>query len=72
MSALGVTFIESLILSVPEEHTSLEYLKPLWSTLEEQVEANRVYSLGISDLSKSQLEELFGWAKVQHTLLMLY
>jgi len=65
MSDLGVTFIESVILSVPEEHKNLCQLQTLWAALEEQVACNRVYSLGISDLSKQQLEELFDWSKVK-------
>lgn len=64
MAELGVTFIETVILSVPEEHRALSYLQKLWLALEDQVENNRVYSLGVSDLSKVQLEELFNWAKV--------
>ena len=64
MSELGVSFIEAVILSVPEEHKNLCKLETLWAALEEQVACNRVYSLGISDLSKQQLEDLFNWAKV--------
>jgi diketogulonate reductase-like aldo/keto reductase len=64
MAELDITFIETVILSVPEEHRDMSYLQKLWLALEEQVDNNRIYSLGISDLSKQQLEELFNWAKV--------
>jgi len=64
MGELNVSFIETVILSVPDDRRTLEHIQPLWSALEEYVSQQRVYSVGISDLSKAQLEELFNWATV--------
>jgi len=64
MGELNVSFIETVILSVPDDQRALEHIQPLWSALEEQVSQQRVYSVGISDLSKVQLEELYDWATV--------
>ena len=63
---LNVSFIETVILSVPDDQRTLEHIQPLWSALEDLVAQQRIYSLGISDLSKVQLEELFNWATVWH------
>ena len=60
-----MSFIETVILSVPDDRRTLEHIQPLWSALEEYVSQQRVYSVGISDLSKAQLEELFNWATVR-------
>jgi glutamate--cysteine ligase regulatory subunit len=65
MRELNVTFIETVILSVPEDHRTLDFVSPLWSALEQQVTAEKVYSLGISDLSKDQLEKLYDCATVK-------
>jgi len=64
MGELNISFIETVILSVPDDRRTLEHIQPLWSSLEEHVSQQRVYSVGISDLSKVQLEELFSWATV--------
>ena len=64
MGELNISFIETVILSVPDDRHTLEHIQPLWSALEEQVSRQRVYSLGVSDLSKVQLEELYNWATV--------
>ena len=69
MGELNVSFIETVILSVPEDQRSLEHMLPLWSALEDHVSQQHVYSLGISDLSKLQLEELYNWATVRYLLL---
>lgn len=49
---------------MPEEDLTLDLIKPLWEALEEMVEKRVVLSLGIADLQKPKLEELFNWAKV--------
>ena len=68
MEELGVSSVECVILSlVPEPRETesfLDELKPLWSALEELVEKGSVYTLGVSDLTKDQLEGFYDWAKV--------
>jgi len=69
MGELNVSFIETVILSVPDDQRTLTNIQPLWSALEEYVSLQRIYSLGISDLSKIQLEELYNWASVSYEIL---
>ena len=64
MAELNVSFFETVILSVPDDQRTLVNIQPLWSALEEYVSQQRIYSVGISDLSKTQLEELYNWATV--------
>lgn len=68
LTELNITFIETVILALPEleedEEVSLSVIQPYWEALEEMVEGERVLSLGIADLNKQQLEELYNWAKV--------
>lgn len=65
MSELEVSSLETVILSVPQQHRKLEDLQTVWRALEELVESEKVFSLGISDLSTTQLEELYNWALVR-------
>lgn len=68
LTELNITFIETVILALPEleedEEVSLSVIQPYWEALEEMVEGERVLSLGIADLNKELLEELYNWAKV--------
>lgn len=68
LTELNITFIETVILALPEleedEEVTLSVIQPYWEALEEMVEGERVLSLGIADLNKEQLEELYNWAKV--------
>lgn len=68
LTELNITFIETVILALPEleeeEEVSLSVIQPYWEALEEMVEGERVLSLGIADLNKEQLEKLHNWAKV--------
>ncbi|XP_071097359.1 glutamate--cysteine ligase regulatory subunit-like [Haliotis cracherodii] len=62
-----VTYLETLMLALPEldEEITVEQIKPYWEVMEELVEAETVLSLGICDLDKARLEELYNWAKVK-------
>ena len=71
MCDLGLTFIETLIVSVPDTHHSIEALAPIWKTLEKLVKTDKVYSLGISDLKKDELEQLYETAQVVYVLFEL-
>jgi len=57
--------VETVILSVPEPCHHYLALKDLWRALEAEVDASRVYSLGVSDLNKEQLEELYNSVQVK-------
>lgn len=69
LTELNITFIETVILALPEleeeEEVSLSVIQPYWEALEEMVEGERVLSLGIADLNKEQLEKLHNWAKIK-------
>ncbi|XP_067662476.1 glutamate--cysteine ligase regulatory subunit-like [Haliotis asinina] len=63
----NVAYMETLMLSLPEvdEEVTVEQIKPYWEVMEELVLEETVLSLGICDLDKARLEELFNWAKVK-------
>jgi len=71
MGELNVSFIETVILSVPDDQRTLNNIQPLWSALEDYVSQQRIYSVGISDLSFTQLEELYNWATVSYEIPVL-
>ena len=66
MDDLGVQTIETVLLSVPLERHELKQVQPLWQTLEAWVHKEQVFSLGISDMSLENLQELYTWAKVRN------
>lgn len=46
-------------------------IQPYWEEMEELVSANKVISLGICDLIKNELEELYNWAKVKSVTIFI-
>ncbi|XP_014670750.1 PREDICTED: glutamate--cysteine ligase regulatory subunit-like [Priapulus caudatus] len=65
---LGVSQLDVLILAcpdTPDDEMSLDLIKPLWLILEGMVEQRLLLSLGIADLQKETLEQLYNWAKVK-------
>ncbi|XP_076091744.1 glutamate--cysteine ligase regulatory subunit-like [Mytilus galloprovincialis] len=69
LKELNVSFIETVLLALPEfedeDDLTLEVIKPYWTCLEELVDSEAVLSLGIADLNKSLLEQLYNWARVK-------
>lgn len=63
-----MSFIETVLLALPEfedeDDLTLDVIKPYWTCLEELVDSEAVLSLGIADLNKSLLEQLYNWARV--------
>ena len=55
-----------------EEDLSLSVIQPYWEMLEGMVEEEKVLTLGIADLNKERLEELYNWAKVTHSLYICF
>ncbi|KAK7505180.1 hypothetical protein BaRGS_00003750 [Batillaria attramentaria] len=72
MADLEVTFVETVLLSLSmfesEDDITVELIKPYWQVLEQLVSEQRVLSLGVSDLDKSKLQELYDWAKVKPSI----
>ena len=67
LSELDVTFLETALLAFPEfenEALTLDVIKPYWEVLEDLFHKEVILSLGIADLDKNLLEELFDWAVV--------
>jgi diketogulonate reductase-like aldo/keto reductase len=64
MHSLGLEFVESVILALPEAHRHQAVLQSCWRQLEKLVRANRVLTIGCSDISSQQLEDLCSWAEV--------
>ena len=67
LSELDVTFLETALLAFPEfenEALALDIIKPYWEVLEDLFHKEVILSLGIADLDKNLLEELFDWAVV--------
>ncbi|CAG5124520.1 unnamed protein product [Candidula unifasciata] len=73
LNELGTSYIETLLLAVSpgegEEDDSsapsVSVIKPYWEAMEELVAAETVLSLGVCDLTKDSLEDLYNWAKVK-------
>jgi diketogulonate reductase-like aldo/keto reductase len=65
MNLLGLEFVESVIVSMPTGGEDADKkLKASWQQLESLVRANRVLTIGCSDISTQQLQELCEWAQV--------
>ncbi|KAL5013074.1 hypothetical protein ScPMuIL_011625 [Solemya velum] len=68
LTELNVTFIETVLIAFPEfedDDINLEIVKPYWKILEDFVHREVVLSVGISDLDKNQLEELYNWSEIK-------
>lgn len=74
LNELGTSYVETLLLSLSpteEEEDSdtpsmtLEKIQPYWEVMEELVGCQKVLSVGICDLNKEVLEDLYTWSKVK-------
>lgn len=68
LSEIDVTFLETALLSFPElenEDLTLDIIRPYWEVLEDLVHKEVILSLGMADLDKTLLEELYNWAEVK-------
>ena len=65
MSALNITFIDSLTISPPPTCAkgSIEGMKAIWSCAVSNVRQNKIKELGVSDLNFEQLKDLYEWAE---------
>lgn len=68
-SVLGVAQLDSVIIASPPTedgvNLSLEHLQPYWEELQNLVQNKKIVAIGTSDLDKTQLEQLYQWAKVK-------
>ena len=65
MSALNISFIDTLTISPPPTRAkgSIEEMKPMWSCAVSNVMQGKIKELGVSDLDTEQLKELYEWAE---------
>ncbi|KAK3087720.1 hypothetical protein FSP39_009591 [Pinctada imbricata] len=71
LKEMDVDFIETVLLSFPDFEDgalTLENIQPYWKVLEKLVEDEVVLALGISDLDKCLLEQLYDWAQIKPTI----
>ena len=71
-SELGISSIETVLVSLPKGKNDLVNIQPIWTELEELVDQEKVFSLGTSDLDRDTLEELYNWAKVRFNVVSPY
>ena len=64
LGELGISSVETLILSLTTDIKDLNEIKKLWLVLEDCVEKGKLDSLGIADLNVALLTELYSWCKV--------
>ncbi len=71
---LGVSYIDQVLLSVQSlkdvENFSATFI-PLYQTLEELHDQERITGIGVSDLDKDKMEVLYNAAKVYHRVVLL-
>ncbi|BFZ20256.1 hypothetical protein BsWGS_23295 [Bradybaena similaris] len=72
LNELGTSYIETLLLAVgpvnednDSSTPSAKAIQPYWEAMEELVAAEKVLFLGVCDLTKDSLEDLYNWAKVK-------
>ncbi|KAK2175732.1 hypothetical protein NP493_711g01021 [Ridgeia piscesae] len=68
LTDLGIGHIETVLLAFAEKRRNLETLQASWLTLERLHKCFKVFSLGVADLNKTQLEGLYSWAEVKPSI----
>ena len=66
LTELDVTFLETVLLTIEleNEDLTLDLIQPYWVVLEDLVKTETVLSVGMADLDKTLLEQLYNWADV--------
>ena len=65
MNELGISSVETLLVSIPAvKDLDFAAFQPVWEAMEALYDNDTVYSLGVCDFNKEQLENLYDWAKV--------
>ena len=68
LSELGLSGVHALLLAFPhpsESLLSLDLLTSIWKEAELLVKEGVAETVGVADLDKGQLEELYEWAEVK-------
>jgi hypothetical protein len=68
LSELGLSEVNTIILafpSIPSSELTLELMMPIWKEAESFLLRGVAKEVGVADLMKDQLEELFNWASLK-------
>lgn len=68
LSELGLSQVNSIILAFPSSPTSeltLDHMTPIWKEAEMFLQKGVAREVGVADLDKDRLEELYNWATVK-------
>ncbi|XP_076436108.1 glutamate--cysteine ligase regulatory subunit-like [Babylonia areolata] len=72
ITELDCSFVETVLLSLSmfesEDDIQVEQIKPYWQALEGLVDQKRVFSIGVSDLDKVKLTQLYQLARVKPSI----
>ena len=71
LSELGLTSVDNLILSFPlcsEDDLTLAQMQPVWQEMEQLSTTGVARSIGVADLFKDRLKELYDWSTVKPTI----
>ena len=71
LSELGLSSVDNLILSFPpcsEDDLTLARMQPVWREMEQLSTTGVARSIGVADLFKDQLKELYDWSTVKPTI----
>ena len=71
LSELGLSSVDNLILSFPscsEDDLTLTQMQPVWQEMEQLSTAGVARSIGVADLFKDRLKELYDWSSVKPTI----
>lgn len=72
--ALCTETIESLVIaykSAESPEDMLSSLKKIWAVIEEYVRANKLFSVGLSDINTNTFIELFQWADIKPNIVQI-
>lgn len=71
LSELGLSSIDNLILSFPpcsEDDLTLTRMQPVWREMEQLSTTGAARGIGVADLVKDRLKELYDWSTVKPTI----
>ena len=71
LNELGLLSVDNLILSFPpcsEDELTLKQMQPVWEEMEQLFDSGVAKNIGVADLFKAQLKELYEWSRVKPSI----
>ena len=68
LSELGLSEVDTIILAFPSSPTSeltLDHMTPIWREAESLLQRGVAKEVGVADLNRDQLKELYNWATLK-------